>query len=95
MDGRDLPEVNIINADKIFHAGCYGLFTLVISHGFKKAQQSRRLLLSALIATLYGLGMEWVQGTFFPHRMLDLYDAAANAFGAFLVALLFPYLVRK
>lgn len=95
MDGRDLPDVDIINADKIAHAGCYALFTAFLIYGFLRSGYGHRAILSASLAIAYGLLMEGIQGAFFEYRHFDLWDAAANALGAVLMLVTLPFLGLK
>lgn len=72
--------------DKIEH--CFAYFVLIVSFmiAFKKAElltirRSKYLLIAAAI---YGLGLELVQYSFFPHRYFEWIDAAANVLGVLL-----------
>ncbi|MFN0035359.1 MAG: VanZ family protein [Saprospiraceae bacterium] len=88
-----LPKFNLFSIDKLAHAGAYALLTWLILWGLEKSRQRRaqghELFLAFCFATLYGAGMEWVQGTFFPDRFFEFDDMLANAAGAFLAMMLF------
>lgn len=85
---------NLISFDKAAHAFCYGLLTWLICRGFfqKTGCISRRNALFAVaFSALWGLAMEWMQGTFFPHRFFEWPDELANLVGAILSGGLFYF----
>ncbi|QLD86884.1 VanZ family protein [Natronomonas halophila] len=68
------------------HVIAYAGFTGAI--GYARLSADRRvLLLAAGLSTLYGIGIELLQGTI-PYRTMTLLDVGINAFGALLGATL-------
>lgn len=91
--GVQLPKIQLISADKIGHAAAYALLTGLLIWGLVRAQkrpaQNRALWIMGCIAAGYGALMEWVQGTFFPHRFFEYDDMLANAVGACFAVLVY------
>lgn len=77
--------VRIPHADKIVHAGLYGVLTGLMLGCATPPVPARRFWFTALAATAYGLLMELLQ-CLTATRTMDLFDGLANAAGAFLVA---------
>jgi len=86
-----LPKIELFSADKLAHAGAYALLAWFLAWGVwklkKRAATPIELFLIFCIATLYGMLMEWLQGTFFPNRFFEYDDMLANAAGAFLAGM--------
>lgn len=85
MTLNDLPEVNISFADKIFHFLAYGLFVILWYLAFFysfKCQKTKALLYAFILAVLFGIIIEVLQGALTASRALDAYDALANTLGA-------------
>ena len=80
-----VPKVKIIGNDKIVHFLFYLIF--VILWGLTKKQSYFKIkydLLIVLIAIVYGIIIEVLQGVLTVTRQADFYDALANSLGAFL-----------
>jgi VanZ family protein len=94
MPGKDLPEVHIVNFDKMAHLGVFGLLSFLYlrwqSAGLKITVF---LLLSCLIA--YGGLIEIAQGTFYTDRHADIIDFLANTAGVLLGWLCFRFMFPK
>ncbi len=94
--GTNLPKFNLFSADKLAHAAAYAMLAGLLLWGLwksKKRGATRGELLGVFsFATAFGALMEWVQGTFFPHRFFEFDDMLANAAGAFLAV--FCYKIR-
>ncbi len=97
LPGADFPKVNDwfnkIYFDKWVHVGLFaGLAFLFMRPVTKSALTSKAkwnyILKIAIAASLWGITSEFIQKYFIPGRNFDLYDWAADSFGA-LVALLF------
>ena len=82
-----LPPIN--NLDKIIHALLYAGLTAAYLHAVPLSQRARLgvALRVALSATLYGVLMELCQNWLTTTRTMDVFDALANASGAFACAL--------
>ena len=97
--GLPMPKVNLISSDKIGHLFAYGTLTLLLFLGYRAkygiaANRKAGLVLFGFSA-VYGVLMEWVQGTFFPYRFFEVADMLANAAGALLVFAFFTWRYRK
>ena len=88
MPGNDVPLGNV--SDKYRHTAAYGLFAVLIGCSFVRLQL-RSAIVAFLFASLFGVGVEFIQPTF--HRTRDAYDALANAIGAALGGLAVATLV--
>ena len=87
MSLKDVPEVDIDHGDKIFHFLAYAILCLLwyFVFLFKLEQTSKRAVLNAiLLAVVFGIIIEVLQGTLTVHRAFDVYDAIANSLGALL-----------
>jgi len=81
----EMPKVNLNYGDKIFHFLAYGLLCLLWSIVFSlQTPQSlnKPIIKAIIIATIFGILLEVLQGTLTAHRSLDVYDAIANSLGA-------------
>jgi VanZ family protein len=87
LPGKDMPEVNIVNFDKLGHFCVFGLLNfLFLRHYYVKISSFSFQLKSALIITLlviaYSGLMEIFQGLFYVDRSADVYDFVANSLGS-------------
>lgn len=90
LPGSMLPNESafrIPQFDKIVHIGMFGGFVFLWSLYFSKRQISQKKLLRQffwifIIATSYGIGMEYVQKYFIPFRDFDEADIIADMIGA-------------
>lgn len=87
MPAKDFREVDIEipYADKIVHAGIFAVMVLLFAwpyrfEPFKKNAQ--KILLIAIVATLYGIAMEFVQKNLTNPRGDEEWDMVADAAGA-------------
>ena len=83
--------------DKLLHAAVYALLgTLLLTAQTRPAQgyRWRQVFISALIASLYGLGDE-IHQYFIPGRNSDVLDWVADSAGALFAASLLAWLSRK
>lgn len=81
----EMPKVNLNYGDKIFHFLAYGLLCLLWSIVFSlQTPQSlnKPIIKAIIIATVFGILLEVLQGALTAHRSLDVYDAIANSLGA-------------
>ncbi|WP_396602286.1 VanZ family protein [Algibacter sp. R77976] len=88
---KDIPDVHISFADKIFHFLAYGLFAVLwylafyYTFGFKK---KKALIYAFVLAVFFGIVIEILQDTMTATRALDVYDALANTLGALIASTL-------
>ncbi|MFT4660216.1 MAG: VanZ family protein [Patiriisocius sp.] len=97
MPGKDLPEVDIVNFDKIAHLVFYALFYIAVRFGLQRnyAISVWKVQIYAFLYTsLFGLLMEFIQGNFTADRHFDWYDAIANVLGVILVAFMFSTITK-
>lgn len=97
--GNDLPQINIISADKFAHAFVYGLLTWLILRGIWRSKDrtitNKQIALVVLFAAGWGVLMEFVQYAFVPGRFYEYADMLANAIGALLGWLIFTLFSRR
>ena len=86
LSSDDLPEVEVEYADKIAHAIAYALLSFLWYLSLKSFKISKALLISALIAIIYGIILEVLQGTLTVGRTLDMYDVLANCIGVVFIS---------
>ena len=84
---EDLPEVGIINFDKVVHAVMYGGLTFLFAKGFYRQTAFEFLNRHCLIAaagfcTVYGGFLEILQSTSLISRSGDWLDFLFNGIGA-------------
>jgi hypothetical protein len=91
IPGKDIPHVSffdILNFDKLVHAGIFFILNILLLEWFKR---KRKLVLSAfLICIFYGGLLEILQHLIFKDRSADWMDFTANSFGS-----LFGYFYKK
>ena len=102
MTLKNLPEVKLSFADKIFHFLAYSLFTILWYFAFSmslKFEKRKAILTAAVFAILFGIVLEVLQGTITTSRAFDVYDAFANSMGAivasFIIWLKYELSVKK
>ena len=98
--GKNIPTprlTNLLEPDKLAHAAAYFVLATLLSIGFGKglrALQMRWVWVAALISSVYGIGMEIIQFTFFPNRYFEVYDIIANIIGALICVLVCKFLIK-
>lgn len=88
LPGKDLPHVDFFQADKLVHALMYGIMCFLWSKALT-GDRIKRIFLAVLLSSFFGMGMEWMQETFFTDRYFDWMDVLANEIGVFLIPLFF------
>ena len=92
LPGRDLPKIDLFQADKIAHVLVYMILFVLLMFWLKAADVRSGLLKAFVIVSLYGMGMEFMQDNFFPERFFDWSDAVANSIGALVGIVIFRYI---
>lgn len=69
----------LVGADKWVHAIAYAVLTVLLAYALW-ASTFRLLVVVAVVASVYGVGIELVQSTL-PFRTFDRLDAVANTLG--------------
>ncbi len=86
IPGNSLPEwdwVDIFNADKLVHATMFFVLALLVAQAFRSnTSPARYLLWACLVAVLYGVGTELMQGLEALGRRTDINDMLANTVGS-------------
>jgi len=87
---------NLLEPDKLAHAAAYFVLAALLSWGFWRVSGLRNKLVwaSAIISTLYGIGMEIIQYSFFPNRYFEVYDIIANIIGALICILVSKFIIK-
>ncbi len=87
MGGVSMPKFQLLSTDKLAHAAAYGLLAWLTLWGFVRWQGRASVfhgVLTVLLAASIGAGLEYVQFRYFPDRVFEYDDMAANAVGAVL-----------
>ena len=88
LPGERMPTVpdwfSLFSPDKVAHFGAYGVFALLLSVTFAEYQTKQPLLKAIILATVYGVLMEILQGLSGTGRQFDPVDMVANFLGALL-----------
>jgi VanZ family protein len=100
MPGDDIPKAHffdIVYFDKWVHAGLFGMQVLLASFPFFKGQYNfRRIAVNITVgAVVYGVAMEFVQKYFTSDRAFDIWDMAADTFGAVMGCLFMVVLYKR
>ncbi len=87
IPGSDLPGIVIPHFDKIVHFTFYFILAILMYLGWKRQSRFASLHLHSalkiiMIAAVYGLLIEVLQGTLTADRQFDLLDALTNTGGA-------------
>ena len=89
LPGSNLPKaqwLDTIYFDKWVHIGMFTLMVVLWNWGFMKTGKTTSLkrifVITAIMAVLYGILMEFVQKYFVPGRSCDIKDMLADAAGS-------------
>lgn len=88
IPGNEIPEVGIVNFDKLVHMGIYACLAALVYLSFRNQTRLPRLFKFAvvaaiLVASLYGASDE-IHQLWTPGRTCDIWDWTADTFGAIL-----------
>lgn len=81
MPGRDLPEVRIVNFDKMAHFGVFALLEWLYLYWLCLGRSINKPELITLACIAYGGLIEILQGTFYTDRYADFLDFLFNSLG--------------
>lgn len=101
LPGNDIPQVSLLDqlhVDKIVHFVLFGGIVLWISYGYYRQKGSisnTTLFLIALVASGYGLAIEYIQKYLVVNRSFDMWDVAADAAGALAGIFVFKFVGRR
>ena len=86
MPTPQLPEVKVFAPDKVVHFAIYAVLAWLLSSGYLRTQGQAAHRYASwaifLVASCYGVLMEFVQYAFIPGRFYEYGDMLANAAGA-------------
>ncbi|WP_147678300.1 VanZ family protein [Algibacter pacificus] len=91
MSLKNIPDVHVSHADKIFHFGAYAVFIILWYTALifnVKLKKMKALLYVTIFAVVFGIIIEVLQGTMTDNRAMDVYDVVANTSGAFIAAII-------
>ena len=97
--GNKIPKSPFLNFDKLVHLGTYFVLSFILCYWFhkKNAKSSIPIKIAVIIilfGIFYGGFMEMLQEYIFINRSGNWYDFFANAIGAILGAVLFPFVLK-
>ncbi len=95
----ELPKVDLISADKLVHAGVFGLlaafcFISLIHTTKPNVFSSKPLLWSPVISILYAASDE-IHQYFVPNRSAEVQDWAADVLGIIIAILVIKYFLKN
>ncbi|MFY7964320.1 MAG: VanZ family protein [Chitinophagaceae bacterium] len=72
--------------DKLVHFGIFYILSLLFCRvAFLVKQNSKLLWLVALLCSVYGVAMEFVQQNYIANRSFDIFDIVADACGSYAI----------
>jgi VanZ family protein len=90
LPGRDLPEVRIVNFDKVAHLGVFALLEwLYLNWLCIASDRIKRGVLITLCCIAFGGVIELLQGTLYTDRHADVLDFIFNGLGCCLGVFVF------
>jgi VanZ family protein len=99
MPGSAVPDVDIVNIDKLVHFFIFGLQMVLTCYALSKhhvltGRPTKPLFWAFVLSIIFGCMIELIQ-PYVPGRSFSIVDMIANAIGVVLGYVLFRYLVRK
>lgn len=94
MSLSSVPKLGSSFDDKIYHFGAYAVLIVLWYNFFKQTSLKHKVLVSAVIAVMYGIIIEVCQGAFTTYRTEDIADVLANSLGV-LGGIIFIVISRK
>jgi VanZ family protein len=92
---NSVPKVKVIGSDKVVHFLFYLVFVIFWSLAKKQSYfKINYSLLIVIIAIVFGIIIEFLQGVLTKTRQADFYDVLANSLGA-IVGFIALYWVKK
>jgi len=101
ISGNSLNEIKFINIpglDKIIHFTLYFVLTMFVLAGTDKWLGKIKFIFFFIIVLMcvsYGALIEYLQGTLFVARSMDIFDFIANSIGVIVGAILFSGLYKR
>jgi len=98
IPGKAVPEVDIVNIDKVVHFFIFAVLMVATSYAVKKTRDKKGLPTSLLLPGLYSIGLgisiEFLQ-RYVPGRSFSVADMIANTIGVAIGYFIFKLMVRK
>jgi VanZ family protein len=100
IPGKDIPEVDIVNFDKIIHSGIFFVLLLLTVRGFSlqtdiKIFYKSPKIMSFIVCVTYGGILELLQDAIFKDRSADVLDFIANSFGCLVGCIFYNTIERR
>ncbi len=103
LPGKDLPTIGWLEGiffDKWVHIGLFGLLTFLFSYPIFNTDWTVKgkiyyCLLIAILSSLWGLGIEFIQKYYVTGRSFDLFDWAADSVGALIAFWICSLKIKK
>lgn len=101
MPASAVPQsgfLDLLHMDKIVHFFLFGGTVLLLAYGYYRQKgriSTLALLCLALVVSLYGLGIEFIQKYFTANRSFEMWDVVADAAGALCGALIFGLVGKR
>jgi VanZ family protein len=95
-DFPDLESWNFFRIDKVAHFAVFAIFYVTLKVALLKSGKRIRVGIKAgLIALVYGISLEFIQGSVFVGRYFEWSDMLANIIGVFIGDVIFRLIYRK
>ncbi|MFN5371027.1 MAG: VanZ family protein [Bacteroidia bacterium] len=95
LPGRDLPDVHIVNFDKMAHFAVFGLLEWLYLNWICLGRSISKPGLVTLGCIAYGGLIEILQGAFYIDRYADFWDFTFNSMGCIAGWIFFSVYVKK
>lgn len=94
--GNKIPNVPFINFDKLVHLGIYLILSIIICFGYIPGSKKpiNVKIIIVCFGIFYGGFMEMLQEYIFINRSGNWFDFFANAVGAILGVVLYPFVIK-
>ena len=87
VNDDSIPKIDLEYDDKIFHVLAYGLLCWLWYRASRILKRTHPVLFAAILAIIYGIVLEVLQGQLTIDRKLDVLDVIANIIGITIVSL--------
>lgn len=95
IPGRDLPDIQIVSADKVGHLGIFAVFGWLWMRTSPPSELHRHFKLVLLFGVAYAILTEVYQGLLPFGRIPDVWDALANTAGLLIGATFHRFIGRS
>ncbi len=90
-----IPKLGSSFDDKIYHFLAYAVLTFLCYNYIQHINAKRALVLSVIIAVIYGIIIEGLQSVLTNFRTPDYYDVVANTLGAIVTFICLQYVTKR